>query len=100
MDVPAPGTTVEGLGELRRKLQGELEGLERQLLTLTKEIEAKKCALELVEVTERQMAVQGRGQPDLEGAGPEASTQVRGSSQAQDITASPCNPCGAGVLVL
>jgi hypothetical protein len=53
--------------------------LERELQTLIEDIESKQHALELVEATERQLiASQGRGQPDLEGNAPGASTQVRG----------------------
>jgi hypothetical protein len=88
MDIPAPGETLEGMSELRRKLQAELgglverrSGLERELEGLSKEIEAKECALELVEVTELQLAVQGRGQPDLEKDGQGASTQVRSGAK-------------------
>jgi hypothetical protein len=74
---------VSALGELRLRLQGELEGLgesrlelERELGALVKEIESKQRVLELVEATERQLAGQGRRQQDLEGGGAGASTQV------------------------
>jgi hypothetical protein len=104
MDGPAPNSTGEGTGELRRKLQGDLEGLkerrsglERELEAVDKEIEAKQCALELVEVNKKQLAVQGRGQPHVEGSEQRASTQVRGSVKLQDIGTSPfgltCGSC-------
>jgi chromosome segregation ATPase len=98
MDVPVPATTFEALGELREDLQDELEGLverrsglERELEALGEEIEAKQRALELVEVTERQMGGQGRGQLHLEGGGPGASMQVRRAQPKglQGVIASP-----------
>jgi hypothetical protein len=90
MDVPVPDSLRSALGELRKELQGELgalverrSGLEIEMQALDQEIETKQRALELVEATERQLAGQGRGQPDVEGAGPGASTQVRGSGIVQ-----------------
>jgi hypothetical protein len=92
MEAPVPDTVLSALDELRRKLRGELEGLvekrsglEQELKGLGEAIEAKQRMLELLEATERQLAGQGRGQPDLQAGGPAASTQVRGSAKLQDI---------------
>jgi predicted nucleic acid-binding Zn-ribbon protein len=88
MDVPEPESVISTLGDLRRELQGELEGLkekrsrlEGELQALSKEIEAKQCELELVAATEREMTAQGREQPDDEDSAPGESTQVRGSAE-------------------
>jgi hypothetical protein len=91
MDLPVPASVLSELGELRRVLQGELRGLvekrgglEGELQMLGKEIESKQRALELVEATERQLASQGRGEPELEG-----QAQVRGrDKRVHDINES------------
>jgi hypothetical protein len=80
------------LGELRRKLQGQIgelveqrSGLEGQLQALDKQIDSRRRMLELVEATESQFAGPGPGQPDVEGGEPGASTQeVRGLAKLQD----------------
>jgi hypothetical protein len=86
MEVLTPGPVLKTLAELRRELQGELEGLvekrsglEMELEALDKDIESKRRMLELVESTEKQLAAPSK--PDLEGDGPGASTQVRGSAK-------------------
>jgi hypothetical protein len=93
MEVLTPTSVLEALADLRRELQGELgalvqkrTGLERELETLDKDIESKRRMLELVEATEEQLATQGQGHQDLEGRGPRASTQVRGSVRLQDLS--------------
>jgi Arc/MetJ-type ribon-helix-helix transcriptional regulator len=53
----------------RKELQGDLKGLENKLQVLLKKIESKRRVLELVEATERQLAAEDEGQPDLEGDG-------------------------------
>jgi chromosome segregation ATPase len=84
MEVATPTSVLKTLAELRRELQGELEGLaekrsrlERELGVVDKDIEAKRRMLELVEATEEQLEAQRREQPE-DGLG--ASTQVRGSA--------------------
>jgi hypothetical protein len=86
MEVPVPQSAVSALGELRRELQGELQGIvarqaqsgqEGEPHALSKEIESKQRALDLVEATELQLAEQ----PDLEGEESGASTQVRALAQ-------------------
>jgi DNA repair exonuclease SbcCD ATPase subunit len=77
-----PASVLEALAKLRRELQGELEGLERELEALDKSVKAKRRMLELVRDTEEQLAVQGRGQrPVAWTTG--ASAQVRGSAKLQ-----------------
>jgi hypothetical protein len=80
MEVPVSDTTLEGLVELQGKLRGELEGLEERREALDKEIEAKQCALDLVEVAVRKMAVQEREQQELKDSTP----QVRGSAKLKE----------------
>jgi hypothetical protein len=92
MEVATASSVLEALADLRRGLEGELEalaekrtGLERELEALDKDIESKHRMLGLVETTKEQLAAQGRGQPDVEGDGPGASTQVRGSAKLKDL---------------
>jgi hypothetical protein len=54
-----------------------------------KEIEAKQCALEMVEANERQMAGQGPGRPKVDEGGSGPSSQVNGSTKLQGIATSP-----------
>jgi hypothetical protein len=63
----------EALAKLRRELEGELEGLARkrsvgtEVEALDKDIESTHRQLELLEVTEEQLAAQGLlGQPAIE----------------------------------
>jgi hypothetical protein len=86
MDAPVPQSVLSAVRELREKVLRQVEELkttrsrwERELQALGEEIESEQRKLELVEAIERQLAGQGRGQTDLEGDGPGASTQVRGS---------------------
>jgi hypothetical protein len=95
MEMPVPERVLSALGDLRWQLRRELDGLvekrsplererlrlDGQLQALNEEIEPRQRALELLEATERQLAGQGRGQPDVAGRGPGASTQVRGYSK-------------------
>jgi hypothetical protein len=85
-DEDEPAILLSELGELRRELQGELEGLvekrsevEEELQALGKEIEAKQRELGLVKATVQQLVAQELRQQELEGDGPGASKQVRGS---------------------
>jgi hypothetical protein len=83
-------TPLSILGELRTELQGELEGLRErrpainhEVQALIKDTEDRERALALVEAIEGQLAGESQGQPDLQGGGPWASTQVRGSVNLQ-----------------
>jgi hypothetical protein len=74
MEAPISESVLSALGELRGSLHGELQrllekksGLEGELQAVGQEIESKQRALELVKATERQLAGQGRAQPDVGG---------------------------------
>jgi hypothetical protein len=89
---PVPQSVLAALDTVRFELQGELELFEKlrsgslaEVQTLGEEIESRQRQLELVDATLWQLAGQGQGQPDLEGGGPGASTQVRGWDKAQDV---------------
>jgi phage shock protein A len=83
MDVATPTAALEALAQLRRELQGELEGLvekrsglARELDALDKSIERMRRQVELVEAAEEQLAAQDRGQRAIEGRAPGAPAQV------------------------
>jgi hypothetical protein len=74
--VPVPASVHSALGELRSELDGKLvelferrSQLSQELQAIDDEIKSRRRQLELVEATERQLAGQGGGQPDLEGVG-------------------------------
>jgi hypothetical protein len=97
---PKPVSVLTALGELRRELQEKLAalverraGLDQELEALDKEIESVQRPLELVEARERQLAGQGRGQPDFEGGGDSEEHAGKGGSQARAI-AEPTWPTG------
>jgi hypothetical protein len=101
MDVPVPDSVLSALRKLRRELRAKLDGLlttrstwekelESKLQAVNQEIEFKQRMLDLVTATEMQLAGWG-GVPDLGGAEPEASTQVRGDSRT---LVSPCGSLG------
>jgi hypothetical protein len=76
---------LEALGKLRRELQDKLQdtydtmgGREGDAELIAEMIESKKRVLDLVEVTEQQLAAKGAGQQAVEKEGPGASSQVRG----------------------
>jgi predicted nucleic acid-binding Zn-ribbon protein len=87
MDVATPTAAPQALAQLRRDLQGELEGLVEKRSGLARELEALDESIEriqrqvaVVEATE-QLAAQERGQRSIEGGGPEAVAEVRGLGQ-------------------
>jgi predicted component of type VI protein secretion system len=81
MEVRTTDIGLEALAELRRELQGELEGLLEKLKGLGRDIESKRRMLELVKATEEQLAAQGRVQQAVDGEASGANTQVRGSTK-------------------
>jgi hypothetical protein len=92
MDAPVPDTVLSRLAKLRRELEGELKrfvkrrsGLERQLRALGTRIESRQRALKLLEATERQLAAQGQGQPDLEGWGTGVGGETGASKQVRGV---------------
>jgi hypothetical protein len=97
-----PDTVLSRLAKLRRDLQDELKRdmkerseLETQLQAVGSRIESRQRALELVEATERQLRGERQGQPDLEGGGPGAGTQVRTHARSSDIHQQTRLPNGA-----
>jgi hypothetical protein len=107
MDGPVPKRVLSALRGMREEMLRHLEelksrrpNLELQLRTLGESIKSEQRQLELVEAIERQLAGQGRGQPDPEGGGPGASTQVRCPFQPCKKSAKLCDPLGYRVPVV
>jgi hypothetical protein len=92
-------TEVEArLAELEPQLHGQGqaqdENIKYEYEYRQRELESGQRELELVEAVERELAGQGHGQPDIEGAASGASKQVKGSDKPK-LSASACgSPAG------